>query len=379
MRTFLLFFASILLSYGQTYELTGIVTDEGKHPLPGVSVLIKGTTKGQNTDFDGKFTIQVKPNDILVFSSIGFKTKEIKIKNQKTLTVILEEDNEELEGEAVAFQIIEKRSTKSIFRGYKPKETYQKIEENKFKKTATDPVSTFSADVDRASYSNVRRMLNNGQFPNADAVRVEEMINYFDYEYPYPQSNSNSPFKITKELSKAPWNSNNYLLQIGLQAQKLDLTQTPASNIVFLIDVSGSMDEPNKLPLLISSFKLLLNALKPEDKVAIVVYAGRSGLVLPSTAVKEKTKIEEALDKLTAGGSTAGGEGIKLAYKVAREHFIPEGNNRIVLATDGDFNVGINNYDDLQRLVEEERKSGVYISVLGFGMGNYRDDMTKTI
>lgn len=260
-----------------------------------------------------------------------------------------------------------------------PSETYAKMEENNFKKTATDPISTFSADVDRASYSNIRRMLNNGQFPHKDAVRIEEMINYFDYQYAEPDANSQTPFAVTTQLSQAPWNAKNLLLQIGLQAKKINLEKTPASNIVFLIDVSGSMNQPNKLPLLKSSFRLLINSLKPEDKVAMVVYAGRSGLVLPSTSVKEKQKILEALDKLDAGGSTAGGQGLKLAYQVARENFIPNGNNRILLATDGDFNVGINNRDDLQRLIEEERKSGIYISVLGFGMGNYRDDMTETI
>ncbi|MDO5106324.1 VWA domain-containing protein, partial [Capnocytophaga sp.] len=259
------------------------------------------------------------------------------------------------------------------------RETHQVIEENKFKKTATDPVSTFSADVDRAAYSNIRRIINNGNLPQKDAVRIEEMINYFDYDYPQPDTRSKTPFKMTTELSKAPWNSKNYLLKIGLQAKKIDMKKTPPSNIVFLIDVSGSMDEPNKLPLLKSSFKLLLNSLKPTDNVAIVVYAGSSGLVLPSTSVKEKAKIEAALEKLEAGGSTAGGEGLKLAYKVVRENFIPNGNNRVILASDGDFNVGVRNRDELQRLVEKERESGVYISVLGFGMGNYRDDMTETI
>ncbi|GIJ95325.1 hypothetical protein CAPN002_25430 [Capnocytophaga stomatis] len=380
MRTILLFFLTLVFAYGQEYELSGTVTDESGNALPGVNIVIKGTTKGTQTDFNGKYAIRVKPKDILVFSYIGFETQEIIVKQQKTLNVALKEDQQILQEVVVlGYGIQSKKSVTGAYRMPEEKETYKNIEENKFKKTATDPVSTFSADVDRASYSNIRRMLNNGSFPEKDAVRIEEMINYFDYDYPQPDAKSKTPFKMTTELSKAPWNSKNYLLQIGMQAQKIDMEKTPPSNIVFLIDVSGSMDYPNKLPLLKSSFKLLLNSLKPSDKVAIVVYAGSSGLVLPSTSAKEKATIEAALEKLEAGGSTAGGEGLKLAYKVARENFIPSGNNRIILATDGDFNVGINNYDELQRLVEEERKSGVYISVLGFGMGNYRDDMTETI
>ncbi|GIM49629.1 vWA domain-containing protein [Capnocytophaga stomatis] len=380
MRTILLFFLTLVFAYGQEYELSGTVTDESGNALPGVNIVIKGTTKGTQTDFNGKYAIRVKPKDILVFSYIGFETQEIIVKQQKTLNVALKEDQQILQEVVVlGYGIQSKKAVTGTYRMPEEKETYKNIEENKFKKTATDPVSTFSADVDRASYSNIRRMLNNGYFPEKDAVRIEEMINYFDYDYPQPDAKSKTPFKMTTELSKAPWNSKNYLLQIGMQAQKIDMEKTPPSNIVFLIDVSGSMDYPNKLPLLKSSFKLLLNSLKPSDKVAIVVYAGSSGLVLPSTSAKEKATIEAALEKLEAGGSTAGGEGLKLAYKVARENFIPSGNNRIILATDGDFNVGINNYDELQRLVEEERKSGVYISVLGFGMGNYRDDMTETI
>ncbi|MFJ1427410.1 von Willebrand factor type A domain-containing protein [Capnocytophaga canimorsus] len=384
MRTILLFFLTLVVAYGQEYELSGIVTDESKTPLVGAFVIVKGTTKGTQTDFEGKYLIRVKPNDVLIFSYIGFESQEITIKKQKTLNVVLKEDQQILQDVVIVGYGNPNKSYKAgtTIRGiasYQERETYKNIQENKFKKTTTDPISTFSADVDRASYSNIRRMINNGSLPDRDAVRIEEMINYFDYDYPQPDANSKTPFKVTTELSEAPWNSKNYLLQVGVQAQKINLEKTPPSNIVFLIDVSGSMDYPNKLPLLKSSFKLLLNSLKPTDKVAIVVYAGRSGLVLPSTSAKEKAKIEAALDNLNAGGSTAGGEGLKLAYKVARENFIPSGNNRIILATDGDFNVGINNYGDLQRLVEEERKSGIYISVLGFGMGNYRDDMTETI
>jgi protein containing von willebrand factor len=258
-------------------------------------------------------------------------------------------------------------------------ETYKEIKENGFVEVVNQPVSTFSADVDRASYTNVRRMIGYGQFPQKDAVRIEEMINYFDYNYPQPTAETKSPLRASSELAPAPWNDKNLLLRIGLQAKKLDLSQAPPSNIVFLIDVSGSMSDPNKLPLLKSSFKLLLGQLKPTDKVAIVTYASGTKVALPSTAVKNREKIVKVLDELVAMGSTSGEKGIQLAYEEAKKSFIKKGNNRVILATDGDFNVGINNTEELTKFIEEQRESGIYMSVLGFGMGNYRDDMAETI
>ena len=258
-------------------------------------------------------------------------------------------------------------------------ETYKEISENPFVAVAQQPVTTFSADVDRASYANLRRMLGYGQLPPKDAIRIEEMINYFDYDYPAPTKEATSPLRVTPELAPTPWNPEHLLLRIGLQAKKLDLAQAPPSNIVFLIDVSGSMDEPNKLPLLKSSFKLLLTQLKPTDRVAIVTYASGTKVALSSTPVKEKQKIEKVLDNLYASGSTSGSSGIQLAYKEAQKNFIKNGNNRIILATDGDFNVGISNPRELEKFIEKQRESGIYMSVLGFGMGNYRDDMAETI
>lgn len=213
--------------------------------------------------------------------------------------------------------------------------------------------------------------------PPKDAVRIEEMINYFGYEYANPKGKD--PFSINTEVTQAPWNENHLIAQIGLQGQKLEMEELPASNIVFLLDVSGSMSAPNKLPLLKSAFKLLVNELRPKDKVAIVVYAGAAGLVLSPTDGNDKGKIMQALDNLQAGGSTAGGAGIKLAYKIAKEQFIQGGNNRIVLATDGDFNVGASSNADMERLVEEKRKEGVFLTVLGFGMGNYKDSKMETL
>jgi Ca-activated chloride channel family protein len=256
-------------------------------------------------------------------------------------------------------------------------EEYDNITENKFLAATQNPLSTFSIDVDEASYSNVRRYLENGSLPPAGAVRIEEMINYFDYNYPQPAGDD--PFSVNTEISDCPWNTQHKLVHIGLQGKEIPLDNLPASNMVFLVDVSGSMDEPNKLPLVQASMKMLVDQLREKDRVAIVVYAGNAGLVLPSTGGSYKTTIKAAIDNLEAGGTTAGGEGIKLAYKTARENFIKGGNNRIILATDGDFNVGVSSNDELVRIVEEERKSGVFLSVLGYGMGNYKDSKMQQL
>lgn len=256
-------------------------------------------------------------------------------------------------------------------------ESYDAFVDNPFELTRNQPLSTFSIDVDNASYSNVRRMINNGQTVDKNAVRIEEMINYFKYDYPQPKNGD--PFSINTEYSDSPWNPNHKLLKIGLQGKNIPMDKLPASNLIFLIDVSGSMNEENKLPLLKSSFKVLLNQLRPKDKVGIVVYAGSAGMVLPPTSAGEKDKIIDALDRLQAGGSTAGGAGIELAYKLAQENFVKEGNNRVIIATDGDFNVGTSSASDLKTLIEDKRKSGVFLTCLGFGMGNYKDNTLETL
>lgn len=255
-------------------------------------------------------------------------------------------------------------------------EEYDALVENPFELAQNQPVSTFSIDVDNASYSNVRRMIDYGSV-DKNAVRIEEMINYFKYNYPQPKNNQ--PFSINTELSSAPWNPDHQLLKIGLKGKDIPMDNLPTSNIVFLIDVSGSMNEENKLPLLKSSFKILLEQLRPQDKVAMVVYAGSAGVVLPPTSAAEKGKIIEALDRLQAGGSTAGGAGIELAYKLAEENFVKNGNNRVILATDGDFNVGVSSKASLEELIEEKRKSGVFLTCLGYGMGNYKDNKMETL
>jgi protein containing von willebrand factor len=295
---------------------------------------------------------------------------------------VIEEDVEIISDEAALMEPSANATSKMILSSppqQRNAETYKEIKENSFVAVAQQPVTTFSADVDRAAYANVRRIIGYGQIPPKDAVRIEEMVNYFDYDYPTPEEGSTSPLRVSPELAPAPWNPNHLLLRIGLQAKKIDLAKAPPSNIVFLIDVSGSMDEENKLPLLKSSFKMLLGQLRPDDKIAIVTYANGTKVVLPSTSVKDKEKIIKVLDNLYASGGTSGGKGIQLAYEQAQKSFIKNGNNRIILATDGDFNIGINNTTDLEKFIEKQRESGIYMSVLGFGIGNYRDDMAETI
>ncbi|WP_424654743.1 vWA domain-containing protein [Capnocytophaga leadbetteri] len=295
---------------------------------------------------------------------------------------VIEEDVEIISDEAALMEPSANATSKMILSSppqQRNAETYKEIKENSFVAVAQQPVTTFSADVDRAAYANVRRIIGYGQIPPKDAVRIEEMVNYFDYDYPAPEEGSVSPLRVSPELAPAPWNPNHLLLRIGLQAKKIDLAKAPPSNIVFLIDVSGSMDEENKLPLLKSSFKMLLGQLRPDDKIAIVTYANGTKVALPSTSVKDKEKIIKVLDNLYASGGTSGGRGIQLAYEQAQKSFIKNGNNRIILATDGDFNIGINNTTDLEKFIEKQRESGIYMSVLGFGIGNYRDDMAETI
>ncbi|MGO4770062.1 von Willebrand factor type A domain-containing protein [Flavobacterium sp. W22_SRS_FK3] len=256
-------------------------------------------------------------------------------------------------------------------------EDYDSFVENAFESPKTAPLSTFSIDVDNASYTNVRRFINNGQAVPKDAVRVEEMVNFFKYNYPQPKDQH--PFSINTELSDSPWNSKNHILKIGLQGKNIPTEDLPASNLVFLIDVSGSMSNANKLPLLKQSMKILVNELRKKDKVAIVVYAGAAGMVLSPTSGDEKKTIIDALENLNAGGSTAGGAGINLAYKIAEENFIKNGNNRVILATDGDFNVGSTSNSEMEKLIEEKRKTGVFLTCLGYGMGNYKDSKMETL
>lgn len=256
-------------------------------------------------------------------------------------------------------------------------EEYKGVTDNGFRDTLKNPTSTFSIDVDTASYSNVRRFINTGMRPLPDAVRTEELLNYFTYDYQQP--NGSEPFSITTEVGLCPWQPNHKLVLIGLQGKNIDTEKMPPSNLVFLIDTSGSMIAENKLPLLKTAFKMLVNKLRAQDKVAVVAYANSAGVVLKPTPGSEKEKIIEAIDKLQAGGSTAGGEGIQLAYKLAKENYLKEGNNRVILATDGDFNVGVSSENELTKLIEEKRNDGIFLSVLGFGMGNIKDNKMEIL
>jgi len=391
--------AMVLLSGASARTVKGFVTDNGGNPLPGVNIIIKGTSTGVISDANGYFTINVPEGKaLLVFSYIGFKQQVVEIKDSKTLAIVLEEDLTRLDEVVVTGYATQQKSciTGSVasvnFNSparerravayYQPApdyntEGYSAIHENGYKNTKNEPLSTFSIDVDAASYSNVRRFITEGQKPVPDAVRIEEMINYFDYDYPQPHDGN--PFAIVHELGVCPWNKENLLLHIGLQGEKMENNEVPPSNLVFLLDVSGSMDQPNKLPLLVKAMKMLVGQLRAKDRVAIVVYAGNSGMVLPSTPGNQRDKIISALDRLRAGGSTAGSAGLKLAYEVAEENFMEEGNNRIILATDGDFNVGPSSNAEMERMIEKYRDRGIFISVCGFGMGNYKDDKMEII
>jgi Ca-activated chloride channel family protein len=421
MKALFTFLAIALLGFqlhAQNVAISGTVTDDGGLPLPGANVIIRGTSTGTQTDFDGRYSIEAQLGQTLVYSYVGFETEEVRVGTNKIIDVSLlpsaslsevvvtaySVNNDairnakgygirrnrsrtanlesKLQGKAAGVQI---RGQASLYgsRSYEntnyvsENESYSRIEENIFKSVTTAPLSTFSIDVDKAGYSNIRRMLNNGQKVPEDAVKIEEMVNYFAYNYPQPSGKD--PFSITADMVNSPWNADAKLVRIGLKGKDISLENVPPSNLVFLLDVSGSMDSPNKLPLLKAALNVLVDRLREKDKVAIVVYAGAAGLVLPPTSGAEKQLIKNAIENLSAGGSTAGGAGIELAYKIAAENFSKDGNNRVILATDGDFNVGKSSNRSMENLIEEKRKSGVFLTCLGFGMGNYKDSKLETL
>jgi len=379
----------------QNFTLKGTVVDESGQPLIGANVLEKRTSNGAVTDFEGKFELKATTKCVqLKVSYTGYKTKtipkacagqelqiELEAETAALDEIVVTEPQDVFSDRAIAYEAAPVPArNRRLRREPTPEwntEDYGLIKENRFLSVGQEPLSTFSIDVDAASYSNVRRFVNNGQMPPKDAVRIEELVNYFEYDYAEPAGSH--PFEANTELSTCPWQPEHQLLHIGLQGEKIPTKDLPPSNIVFLIDVSGSMSDANKLPLLKSSFKLLTNQLREQDRVAIVVYAGAAGLVLESTPGDNKQKILDALNQLKAGGSTAGGAGIQLAYQTAREHFIEGGNNRVILATDGDFNVGQSSDAALVRMIEEERESGVFLTVLGFGMGNYKENKMQQL
>lgn len=374
----------------QSLTVTGTVTDENNRPLIGANVSIEKSRKGTVTNEHGKYSIEAMQGDIIRFSYIGYKTQKVKA-NRKIIDVKLYPDNnllmeecvitsDEVSNRAISSKQMAVRSLGMpalIYDRYANREEYSHNTENRFKSPVKDPLSTFSIDVDAASYSNIRRFINQGEMPPKDAVRIEEMINYFNYNYPKPTGND--PVRITTEVGICPWNKTHRLVQIGLKAREIENQNLPASNFVFLIDVSGSMFGPTRLELVKSSLRLLVNNLREKDRVAIVTYCGDARVALPSTPGNEKQKIKDALETLTAGGSTAGGAGIKEAYRIAQKNFIAQGNNRIILCTDGDFNVGASSETELENLIESKRKSGIFLTVLGYGMGNYKDNKMQIL
>jgi Ca-activated chloride channel family protein len=412
-----IFFAGILLALlsfafvsKTDRTITGTVKDQNNDPVPFATITLKGTNKSFTTDANGNFKIVIDDRvKSIEVSAVGIKPVEVTITEAVHYNIVLKRVSGAISDVVVTTALApdtrgysdlkRKASGSYMHSNKKPSqqaakyngdeandwryngnfntEGYDHIVENPFLKTNDNPLSTFSIDVDAASYANVRRFINQERLPPAGAVRIEELINYFNYNYPQPQNDE--PFSINTEISECPWNTRHKLVLIGLQGKTLSTQSLPASNLVFLIDVSGSMDEEDKLPLVKSSLKLLVDQLRPNDKVAMVVYAGSAGLVLPSTSGNEKMKIKDAIDNLEAGGSTAGGAGIKLAYNIAKKNFIKDGNNRVILCTDGDFNVGISSEDELQQLIEIERQSGIFLSVLGFGTGNYQDSKMQLL
>lgn len=378
--------------------LFGLVTNaETGDPLPGVAVIIPDINVRNFTDVNGEYEIRKIPAGTyeVRISFVGFQTIErevtisdgvrtelnMALRAAKGLSTIVAQDvARSMAPTGVMHAPAADMASRPDIRRWSPDwntEDYALIEENDFRVTRVHPLSTFSIDVDAASYSNLRRFIESGQAPPKDAVRIEEMINYFNYDYPSPEGEH--PFSITIEGGDAPWNTDHRLLHIGLQGQRIPQDERPANNLVFLLDVSGSMSSPYKLPLLKKAFRMLVDEMRPEDRVAIVVYAGAAGLVLESTPGDEKEAILGVLNKLRAGGNTAGAAGIKLAYEVALENYIEEGNNRVILATDGDFNVGVSSTAAMVRLIEDRRDEGVFLTVLGFGTGNLKDAKMEAI
>lgn len=368
-----------LLAVSQQYYFKGQVKDEGGTPLQNVTMLLHSSGYLYKSGSDGSFGILTPTKlDTLTIFREGYQKEKRLIQADKFNDIVLKK--------AVVVKSTAPHKLASLTQNLKREEqqlwfagdeTYASIIENNFIDATSYPKTGLSLNVDRASYSNIRRFLTmNSQVP-PDAVRIEEMLNYFNLDYKEPSADKS--FEITTTLTNCPWNKNNQLLFAQIASKKLPLDKVPQSHLVFLIDVSGSMDMPNRLPLLKSGFKGLVNNLRPVDSVSIVVYGGSVGIALPITSGGEKEKIFQVIDSLQPGGSTPGESGIKLAYNLARNHFIKDGNNRVILATDGDFNVGLKKEEDLEQLINTQRNAGVYLTCLGIGMGNYKDSKIQTL
>jgi Ca-activated chloride channel family protein len=405
--TLLFIFGLATIQAQHTGYVSGKILDEIQQPMYGAkcklfksdSTSINGTFSDVNGQFkianlsDGSYFIQFSQNMDYAVNTRYFtidqgQPVELTIQMQLNPNMSIQEVHIKADRRAMtsSVQLLQVSSVSNVGsrNKYKPKapvyhntEAYSKIDENAFKKVKNDPLSTFSIDVDRASYSNVRRYLNQGALPPKDAVRIEEMLNYFPYAYSAPTNEQ--PYSVQTTYTECPWNKEHQLLHIALQGKEVNMQKAAPNNLIFLIDVSGSMNSPDKLDLLKAGLYLLVDQMREEDKVSIVVYAGYAGLLLPPTSGYEKNKIKGIIENLMAGGSTAGGQGIELAYKTAKDNFIQNGNNRVILATDGDFNVGISSEGDLIRLIEAKRDENIYLSVLGFGTGNIQDSKMKKL
>jgi Ca-activated chloride channel family protein len=373
---------------------TGTVRNQAARPISGAAVRLMGTAARTTTGADGTYRLvapAVRGSEVTLSAAmIGHAagTRTVRVTGDSVrVDFRLSPEALQLEGIVAAGATTTAQRTRmsapvaaTIASAPAPQwntESYATIDENAFRAAAQHRLSTFSADVDRASYANVRRFLMEGSRPPKDAVRIEEMINYFPYAH--PTRRDDAPITVSAEVADAPWRAGHRLLRIGLSTPPVDLRNAPAGNLVFLIDVSGSMNGPDRLPLVKRSLRLLVDQLREDDRVAIVVYAGAAGLVLPSTRGSDRRTILDAIERLEAGGSTAGGEGLRLAYDVARRNYVRGGNNRVILATDGDFNVGVSSDAEMVRLIEEKRREGTFLTVLGFGRGNLKDSKMEQL
>lgn len=376
----LFFLLSSLSVFAQQYYVRGEVKDEAGNVLQNVTILQHKTGYVFRSGSAGTFGIVAYQQiDTFSFSLEGYQKQTLLVDADNYVSVKLKLAHASagsLKKDRLSSQTknLEKEEQKSWFTG---DETYASLLENRFINTKKFPSTGMTLNVDRASYSNIRRFITLKSFVPPDAVRIEEMLNYFNLNYHQPDNGQ--LFNIKTTLSSCPWNSDNQLFFIDLSSKKLNLDTLPPSHLVFLIDISGSMDMPNRLPLLKSAFRLLVNNLRDKDSVAIVVYGGTVGVMLNTTSGGEKEKILKTIDELEPGGSTPGESGIRLAYSVARNHFIKNGNNRVILATDGDFNVGMKTETELDELISKQRESGIYLTCLGVGMGNYKDSKIQTL
>jgi Ca-activated chloride channel family protein len=368
-----------LLAFSQQFYIKGQVRDEAGHPLQNVTIYLHSTGYVYSSGAEGSFGILTNQKlDTLTFSYDGYQKQKLAINTDIAVEVRMKKAL--VTKSSLGFKLVS--LTQNLKREVQQQwflgdETYASLIENQFIHAADYASTGLTLNVDRASYSNIRRFLSMNMYVPPDAVRLEEMLNYFNFNYTEPSDHK--MFEIRSTLTYCPWNKNNALLFAQIVSRKLDLKNLPPSHLVFLIDVSGSMDMPNRLPLLKSGFKALVNNLRAVDSVSIVIYGGSVGLALPTTSGSEKELIFKTIDSLQAGGSTPGESGIKLAYSVAKNHFIKEGNNRIILATDGDFNVGLKKEDELEEMIAMQRQQGIYLTCLGIGMGNYKDSKIQTL